>query len=258
MLNKSLRLLRPKRSNLTYPLFVFLPGMDGTGKLLKTQLDGLGTVFDIRCLSLPTNDLTNWEGLVEQTAKLIKAEIQYKTNKLVYLCGESFGGCLALKLITYAPNLFDRLILVNPASSFSLQRWFGFGASITQWLPTSVYKFFTFGLLPFLITPKRVSLKNRQALLRAMQSVTPESAAWRLFLLSQFKLEELPLHEIKQPALVIAGDADGILPSTAEAEKLVCHLPNAQKIVLPKSGHACLLEREVKLEKILREQYFLN
>ena len=165
---------------------------------------------------------------------------------------------MALKLITYSPNLFDRLILVNPASSFSRQHWFGFGAFITQWLPTSVYKFFTLGLLPFLITPKRVSFNNRQALLKAMQSVTPESAAWRIFLLSQFKLEELPLHDIKQPVLVIAGEADGILPSTAEAERLVSHLPNAQKILLPKSGHACLLEREVKLEEIIRGQCFLN
>ncbi len=258
MFKKQMRLLKPKKSNPAYPLFVFLPGMDGTGQLLETQLDGLGAAFDLRCLSLPPDDLTDWEGLVEQTAELIQAEVQRTKSRSVYLCGESFGGCLALQLATYAPNLCDRLILVNPASSFSRQPWMRWGASVSQWLSDPLYQLSTVGLLPFLIAPERVSPKNRRALLRAMQSVTPESAAWRLSLLSQFKLEELPLDDITQPVLVVAGEADRLLPSTAEAERLVTYLPNAQKKLLPESCHACLLEREVKLDKILRAQRFLD
>ena len=257
ILKKLLRLLQPKQSNPDLPLFVFLPGMDGTGQLLETQLDGLGAAFDIRCWSLPPDDLTDWEGLVEQTAELIQAERQRTKSQSVYLCGESFGGCLALQLATYEPNLFDRLILVNPASSFSRQPWMGWGALVTQWLPNHLYRLSTLGLLPFLIAPERVSPENRRALLSAMQSVTPESAAWRLSLLSQFKLEELPLDNITQPVLVIVGGADRLLPSTAEAERLVTYLPNAQKTLLPESSHACLLEREVKLDEILRVQRFL-
>ena len=257
-MKKPLRLLQPNKSNPAHPLFVFLPGMDGTGQLLSTQLDGLETAFDIRCLSLPPDDLTDWEGLVEQTGKLIQAEGQLRKSQPVYLCGESFGGCLAMQLATYLPNLFDCLILVNPASSFSRQPWMCWGASVTQWLNDPLYRLFTVGLLPFLIAPERVSPKNCRALLDAMQFVTPESAAWRLSLLSQFKLEELPLHDITQPVLVIAGEADRLLPSTAEAERLVTYLPNAQKTLLPESCHACLLEREVKLDEILRAQRFLD
>jgi pimeloyl-ACP methyl ester carboxylesterase len=258
MLKKPLRLLQPKKSNPACPLFVFLPGMDGTGQLLGKQLDGLETAFDIRCLSLPPDDLTDWEGLVEQTAKLILAEQQRSNSQHIYLCGESFGGCLALQLAAYVPHLFDRLILINPASSFSRQPWMLWGASVTQWLSEPLYRLSTLGLLPLLIAPDRVSPENRRALLRAMQSLTSESAAWRLSLLSQFKLEELPLEDIRQPVLVIAGEADLLLPSTAEAERLVTCLPNAQKTLLPESGHACLLEREVKLDEILRAQRFLN
>lgn len=232
--------------------------MDGTGQLLATQLDGLGAAFDIRCWSLPSDDLTDWKGLVEQTAELIQAEQQQRKNQSVYLCGESFGGCLALQLATYEPNLFNHLILVNPASSFSRQPWMGWGASITQWLPVPLYRLSAVGLLPFLLAPERTSFGNRQALLRAMQSVTPESAAWRLFLLSQFKLEKLPLAKITQPVLVIAGGADRLLPSTTEAERLVSFLPNAQKMLLPDSSHACLLETEVKLDQILRSHRFFD
>jgi hypothetical protein len=44
----------------------------------------------------------------------------------------------------------------------------------------------------------------------------------------------------------------------AEAERLVIYLPNAQKKLLPKSGHACLLETEVKLGDILRSRRFYD
>jgi pimeloyl-ACP methyl ester carboxylesterase len=113
----------------------------------------------------------------------------------------------------------------------------GWGASVTQWLPNSLYRISTLGLLPFLIVPQRVSRPSRQALLAAMQSVTPESAAWRLSLLSQFVLEELPLERIDQPVLILSAGADRLLPSEAEAERLVSYLPNAQKTLLPESGH---------------------
>jgi pimeloyl-ACP methyl ester carboxylesterase len=35
------------------------------------------------------------------------------------MVAESFGGCLALRVASAAPHLFDRLVLVNPATSFS-------------------------------------------------------------------------------------------------------------------------------------------
>ena len=253
-----LRFLTPFGSKPTSPLFIFLPGMDGTGQLLQPQLAGLGTAFNMRCLSIPSDDLTDWDGLVEQTANLIQIEQKRSSHQPIYLCGESFGGCLALKLAAEFPQLCNRLILVNPASSVSRQPWMGWGVSLAQGLPTPFYQISTLGLLPFLIVPQRVSRQNRRALLTAMQSVTPKSAAWRLSLLRQFTIEELPLERIGQPTLILASRADRLLPSATEAERLVRYLPNAQKILLPQSGHACLLETEVKLVDILQSRRFYD
>ncbi len=255
-MKKTLRLLTSKDSKQTLPLFVFLPGMDGSGELLQLQVAGLKSVFDIRCLSIPTDDLTGWDGLVEQVAHLIGREQQRSPSRPIYLCGESFGGCLALKLAAHFPHLCDRLILVNPASSVRRQPWMGWGASVTQWLPNPLYHLSTLGLLPLLIAPKRVSLLSQQALLEAMQSVSPASAAFRLGLLSKFNLEDLPLERIKQPVLVLASGADRLLPSVAEAGRLVSYLPNCQTVKLPNSGHACLLETEIRLSSILKSQNF--
>jgi hypothetical protein len=50
--------LAPKRLQPQYPLFVFLPGMDGTGQLLRSQTAGLEVAFDVRCLAIPPDDFT--------------------------------------------------------------------------------------------------------------------------------------------------------------------------------------------------------
>jgi len=237
------------------PLFVFLPGMDGTGRLYRNQL-GLQEDFDIRCLSIPSDDVSDWEGLALQTARLIRQEKEANPGRPVYVCGESFGGCLALKLARYVPDCFDYLILVNPASSFSRLFWMRYGAEIAHWVPTPFFDLSAYGLVPWLISIERVSPENRQALYDAMRSVTQASAARRLSLVSNFDLDALPLHRLRQRTLVIASGKDRLLPSVDEADRLVDRLPNAHKIVLPHSGHACLLETDICLAQILKVENF--
>jgi pimeloyl-ACP methyl ester carboxylesterase len=253
---RPLQLLASTSDRTNLPLFVFLPGMDGTGKLLDSQQAGLKSLYDVRCLSIPPDDLTGWNGLVEQIAGLIRKEKQRFPSRPIVLCGESFGGCLALKLAVRHAPLFDRLILVNPASAASRQPWLGWGASFAQRLPGSLYRLSTFGLLPLLIASHRVPVVSQQALLAAMQSVSPPSAAWRLSLLSQFVIEKPALKRIEQPVLVLASGSDRLLPSVHEARRLERHLPNSQTVLLPESGHACLLEKEVKFGSILKSHNF--
>ena len=249
---KRLQLVASRTTESALPLFVFLPGMDGSSDLLRPQLAELKSAFDVLCLSIPSDDLMGWDGLTEQLAHLIGREKQRSPSRPVYLCGESFGGCLALKLATHFPRLCDRLILVNPASSASRQPWLDFGASIAQRLPNSLYRLSTLGLLPLLIAPLRVSISSQQDLLAAMQSVSPPSAAWRLSLLRQFVLEELSLDRIEQPVLIFASGSDRLLPSVEEAGRLEGYLSKSQTVLLPESGHACLLEKDIRFSSILK------
>lgn len=254
-----LRFLTPCPLNPLRPLLIYLPGMDGSGKLIKPQLPDLSVSYDIRCLSIPLDDFTNWNELVKILAKLIYNEQRLLPSRQIILCGESFGGCLALKFAAYYPDLCDRLVLINPASSFRRRPLLGWGASVSHWLPNSLYHLSTFGLLPLLIASERVDNKNKEFLLKAMQSVKASSAIWRLTLLNSFVLEHLPLHQIKNPVLVLASGADRLLPSLEEANKLIKYLPNAKMFILPSSGHACLLESSISLGSILsNEESFLR
>jgi pimeloyl-ACP methyl ester carboxylesterase len=125
---------------------------------------------------------------------------------------------------------------------------------LTQLLPTPIYQLSTFSLCNLLIASHRVSRPRRHQLLAAMQAVKPQSAAWRLSLLRQFRLEDLPLDRVRQPVLILASEADRLLPSQREAKRLARLLPNTTIVHLPDSGHACLLENQLNLSTILKSQ----
>ncbi len=134
--------LTPHSSNPRHPLLIFLPGMDETGKeLLDLETKSLTAGFDVRCLVIPPHNVMTWKQLTETTIALIQAELESVPQESVYLCGESLGGCLALKLIERAPRLFKRLILVNSASSFPRVAWLNQSSRLLAWTPPLLYKF---------------------------------------------------------------------------------------------------------------------
>lgn len=250
--------LTPKHINSNYPLFVFLPGMDGTGQLLRSQTEGLETAFDVRCFALPPNDLESWDDLATSLINLIEAELEKHPSRSVYLCGESFGGCLAVKVALKSPHLFNRIILINPATSFNQRPLLKLGVHLGPWMPDFFYPISSLALLPFLSALGRISATDRRSLLNAMQSVPPKTVTWRLAMVTEFEVDETQLHRLTQPVLIIAGAADKLLPSVQEAKRLGNLLSDAKMVILPYSGHTCLLENDVNLFEIIKSQNFLE
>ncbi|PSB46615.1 alpha/beta hydrolase [Cyanosarcina cf. burmensis CCALA 770] len=250
--------LSPKKLQPEYPLFVFLPGMDGTGQLLRSQTEGLEVAFDVRCLMIPPDDMTSWDVLSAQVIQLIHKELAKNPQREVYLCGESFGGCLAMKVAVKAPELFSRIILVNPASSVQLRPFLAWGSQFANLVPSCFYQFGAVGLLPFLASLGRVTKSDRREMLKVIRSVPPETVLWRIALIKNFDVDKTQLRQLTQPVLLIASAQDRLLPSIAEAERLLGILPNSRLVVLPYSGHACLLESETNLYDIMRSQHFLD
>ena len=256
-LANQLSFLRSQANNDDRPIFIYLPGMDCTGRMLYPQHDNLEQSFDIRALAISPQDLSNWDLLCEKLLRAILLELKTKSNRCVYLCGESFGGCLALKIAARVPQLFDRIILINPASSFKRQPLLNLGSNLIAYMPELVYRESTNILLPFLTIPERVKNRESESLLKAMQTVPPQTAAWRLSLLRDFAIEERSLRRLTQPVLILAGARDRLLPSVEEARRLVSILPRAQMLVLPESGHTCLLEKDINLYEIIAREDLL-
>lgn len=73
-----------------------------------------------------------------------------------------------------------------------------------------------------------------------------------------FNIDETQLHQLTQPVLLIASEADRLLPSVAEVKRLAKILHQAQVVTLPDCGHACLVETDVNLLNILQTEKFLS
>ncbi len=254
-MNQSLSFLQPIAPRPDAPLFVYFPGMDGTGELLASQLEGLAPYFDVRCLAIAPDDLHSWEDLTHAAIALLEQETTHD-DRHVYLCGESFGGCLGMKVAVQAPHLISRLILCNPASAFVKRPFFKLAIPLLNYIPDLVHRSSALALLPFLASLGRIAKRDRQALLNAMKSVSAQVVSWRLSLLRDFHIEDLDFQKFDKPVLILAGAHDRLLPSIQEAEFLTQKFPQARSAILPESGHACLLETEIKLIEILALEKF--
>ncbi len=257
--DNELYLLTPHSSNPEYPLLIFLPGMDETGKeLLYLETKSLEAGFNVCCLVIPPNNFMTWEKLAESTIALIQTELERVSQEAVYLCGESLGGCLALKLIDRAPHLFSRLILVNSASSFHRVAWLNQSSRLLAWTPLFLYKFSPIVILCLTSALIRIPLARLRILWKAAQAAPKKTAEFRLSQLSEFQIDETQLHRFTQPVLLVASQADRLLPSLAEAHRLSQVFPTAQVVILPHSGHTCLVEPGVNLYKILQAKHFVD
>lgn len=244
-----LSFFQPRPAQPHLPLFVFFPGMDGTGQLLYKQIDRLAARFDIRCLAIAGNDLTNWAGLVDRSLQLIATELT--EGRDIYFCGESFGACFAMQVAGQMSAKICKLVLINPASSLVRLPWLAGGSSAIRLLPDALYPLSARILVNFLIDADRVTAPDRQSLLNAMLSVQPQSAAWRLDLLRHFQIHAVLPKIINIPVLLIAGELDRLLPSLPEVRILQQLLPKSKTTLLPNSGHACLLEKDIYLADLL-------
>jgi pimeloyl-ACP methyl ester carboxylesterase len=255
-MSQQLSFLRPRSPKPQAPLFVYFPGMDGTGRLLETQSEGLAPYFDLRCLAIPPDNLQGWDDLTAAAIALLKHELKGDPRREVYLCGESFGGCLAMKVAVQAPQLIGKLILSNPASAFVKRPLFNLAIPLLSYIPDLIHRGSALALLPFLAALERISQRDRRALLDAMKSVSGRAVSWRLSLLRDFYIEDADFRQFDKPVLILAGAEDRLLPSMQEADFLIQKFPQARRVVLPRSGHACLLEAEIKLLEILKLEQF--
>jgi pimeloyl-ACP methyl ester carboxylesterase len=257
MLKQQMCFLTPVSRREELPLLIYLPGMDGSGHLLLSQIPGLAKEFDIRCLRIPSNDFSSWKVLSNKVLDLIHTELEKSSCRPVYLCGESFGGCLAIKLAVASPNLFKKIILINPASAFGSRIWLNWASQFTSLVPEFLYQIGSLGLLPFLMSFSRVNRENSRKMLKAMRDVPAATAFWRLSMLKDFHVDKVSLSSLTQPILLIASGNDNLLPSINEARRLKTDLQSSKIAILPDSGHACLLEEGIDLYEILLENEFL-
>jgi len=262
------------RENL--PLMLYLPGLDGSGICAARQFPMLQQAFDLRKLVIPLKDRTPFPDLVHMVTEYLEAEVSTSLcpDRPVYVLGESFGGLLALATAAASGDIVDRVVLVNPATSFPRSIWPSFGPVLSQ-LPANLYRMAPFALVPFLGDPFRMAsfytpaaaapteqvellaqgLVSMLPLLGMLSELLPsDTLEWKIEILTEgSKYTEPKYPQVRQPVLVIAGDADLLIPSDSEARMLSWKLPDCSYRVLPGHSHILMQERGVDIAAIIKE-----
>ncbi|CAN6575541.1 unnamed protein product [Malus baccata var. baccata] len=258
------------------PILLFLPGLDGTGWGLILHHKALGKAFEVRCLHIPVNDRTPFEGLVKFVVETIRLEHASCPNKPIYLVGDSFGGCLSLAVAAHNPTIDLVLILVNPATSVErsqLQPLF----PILEAMPDELH-FAVPYLLGFVMgDPTKMAMVNIEnrlppslrltqlsrnltdllPYLSSLADIIPrDTLLWKLKLLkSAAAYANSRLHAVKAEVLVLASGKDYMVPSRDEAERLARSLQNCTVRHFNDNGHTLLLEDGVNLMSVIKGTY---
>ncbi|CAO2162464.1 unnamed protein product [Urochloa humidicola] len=215
---------QPKVENA--PLLLFLPGTDGVGMELILHHQSLGKVFEVRCLHIPVNDRTSFEGLLQFVEQCVKYEHSLKPNRPIYIIGDSFGGCLAISLAARNPEADLVLVLVDPGISCAETSLQPISLPLLQIVPTILQL-----SIPYLaISGGNIPQEALGFLSGNLTSVQPlvaelghtikwDTIMWKL------KLQKLGasyasshLHEVQAQVLLLARD--NLLPNGYVADRL--------------------------------------
>ncbi|KAJ6848674.1 acyltransferase-like protein, chloroplastic [Iris pallida] len=233
----------------------------------------LGKVFEVRCLHIPVNDRTPFEGLVKFVEASVKHEHALAPSKPIYLVGDSFGGCLALAISARNPSIDLVLILINPATSYNKSQLQPFVPALEA-LPRDLH-----ATVPYILSlvmgdpvkmamasiiedlpPQQIlnelskSLTSMLPLLSDLTDILPKDTfLWKLKLLkSGTAYANSRLHAVEAEVLMLASGKDNMLPSGSEADRLRKSLKNCRVRYFEDNGHTLLLEDGLNLLSVIK------
>uniref|UniRef100_A0A0D9V0W7 Phospholipid/glycerol acyltransferase domain-containing protein n=1 Tax=Leersia perrieri TaxID=77586 RepID=A0A0D9V0W7_9ORYZ len=229
------------------PLLLFLPGTDGVGMGLILHHKSLGRVFEVRCLHIPVNDRTSFEGLLQIVESSIRYEHAMSPNQPQHhlqrlRCSQYF--------------LYWKQCQVNFMLQFHI-------SSVLSW----VYLFLTCDPLKMAMVSVENNLSPPETLQKLSESLTSmlpllseladiiprDTLFWKLKLLkSGAAYTNSRLHAVQAEVLLLASGNDNLLPSGDEADRLFKSLKKCRVRYFKDNGHTLLLEDGVNLLSVIK------
>jgi pimeloyl-ACP methyl ester carboxylesterase len=236
-----------------HPVFVLLHGFTFNAFTWEAQMSRLADhgrviAFDQLPYGLSAKALANDPDSAnpydrESAVALVLAVMDALGVENAILVGSSSGGTLALEVASQAPHRVDALVLVAPwvfAQRPTIPRW------LAESTPLRRLSLFIArqlggrgGLLDASYADPGKITDERRRLAGLHQSMRNWDLAWAAMLnrslSTPIDISER-LAQIDQPALVLTGDADGLVPLD-DSLRVAQGLANGESIVLPGCGH---------------------
>jgi pimeloyl-ACP methyl ester carboxylesterase len=159
--------------------------------------------------------------------------------------GLSLGGYVAMALCRRHPERILGLVLASTKASADTEEARTDRLRIAERLETDgTVEVLVEEILPKLVGP--TTLRQRALVygrVRGLvQATPPAAAAWAERAMAARPESFDTLRETRAPALVIAGAEDTLAPED-DARAMADALPNAELLVLPRTGHLCAVEQ---------------
>ena len=230
------------------PGFVYVCGVEGTGELFYRQADDLARDHTVITFPLRPRGSYGMSQLVDDLAWVVR---DAGLGRATFL-GESFGGLLTLAAALERPEMFERIILLNTFPHFSQRARIRVGCMLFSLLPYALVKAHRTRTARHVLFSPDISDEDRRQFRERTRTVPHEGYVSRMRIIRDTDLRPR-LHEIKAPALVVAGTADRLLNSAGAAKVLTAGLPRSRLKLLEGTGHVALLSGRVRVRDWLRE-----
>ena len=230
------------------PAFVYVCGIEGSGKLFYKQAEDLARDHTVVTFPLRGEGRYEMSRLVEDLAWVVRDA----GLKRVTVLGESFGGLLTMATALSHPDLFERMILLNTFPYFAQRAKIHLGCVLFGLLPYRLVKAQRTRAARRVLFSKDVREEDRQQFREHTRTVPFEGYLSRLRIIRDTDLRPR-LGEIKTPALVVAGTVDRLIDSVSAARLMSERLPRARLKLLEGTGHCALLSERVRVREWLGE-----
>jgi pimeloyl-ACP methyl ester carboxylesterase len=230
------------------PAFVYVPGIEGTGKLFYKQADDLARDHTVITFPLRAEGRYGMDELVSDLVWIIRDAGFERATAL----GESFGGLLLMAAAIKHPECFERLILVNTFARFDEQTKIKLGVALFSFLPYPAMKAYRRMGGGRALFDAGVALEDRLACREHTRVVGSEGYLSRMRIIRDTDLRgRLP--EIQAPTLVVAGTEDRLLNAVRSAKIIRSAIPRSLLKLLEGAGHLALVSSRVRVRDWLAE-----
>ena len=217
---------------------VYVPGIDGTGRMLLSCADRLAERCDLSCLSYIADDTADRDGY-EQLAGEVLARIDELGHARTLLLAESFGGAVALQTALHAPERIAGLAIVNSFCHYRRRLHLAMTRLSAPLLPRWAFDIGRRALAPWTLFGKR---REPEAIAEFRSIAGGEfGVAYRRRLKMIAGLDLRPrLGEITQAVTLFVGTKDRVVDSLRSARLMAAALPDARVEILEGAGHLIL------------------
>jgi pimeloyl-ACP methyl ester carboxylesterase len=227
----------------TRPPVVYLPGIDGTGRLLFRQ-ERLRAEYAVRAVSYPQDDRHTYTDLVECALRVLQ-----ETGPAAVIA-ESFGGAVGILTALARPDLVQRLILMNTFAYYPRRLFIDVAGWVGPWLPRRPSHPATRRVRELFFFGPNATRADRDFWWKQTADVPMRVYGYRCRLLRDLDLRPR-LSEVRTPALVFVAPNDRVVPAPA-GRLLARLLPRATRIEIP-TCHAALVDPRVNIAEWLAD-----